>query len=117
MSSDSSSNNNSDDERDNDDVAVEHDIFILNRNGLAVAAAQKLVSDNPLRSFLQNCKGKVKATADHSAVVDYLESLFLLPQCFSKHSNRFEQCSCLVDIRENIVIEVVADRLSKYCFC
>jgi hypothetical protein len=115
MSSDSDNNGISDDD-DNVD-AEEDDVILLNGDRLAVNAAQKLVTDNPLRLFTLSCKGKVKGTADRGAVVDYLESLFSLPHCFSKHSNRFEQCSCLINVRENVVIEVIADHLSKCYFC
>ncbi len=115
ISSDSDSNDISD---DNGNADVEdNDVILLNGDRPAVDAAQKLVTDNPLWLFILNCKGKVKGGADRGAVVDYLESLFSLPHCFSKHSNRFEQCSCLVNIRENVAIDLVADHLSKCCFC
>jgi hypothetical protein len=118
MSSDStSSDDDSADERDNGDVAGEdNDVILPSANRAEVVAGQKLVTNNPLWMFMQNCKGKVKGSADRGAVIDYLQSLFSLPHCFSKHSNRFEQCSCLYDIQENVVMDIIADCLSE-CYC
>ena len=112
MSSDTSSDDNSRNDIDNDD-----DVILLNADRAQVAAVQKLVSESPLRMFMLNCKGKVKGGSDRDAVVGYLQSLFSLPHCFSKHSNRFEQCSCLYEIRENVEIDIIADRLSKCYSC
>lgn len=105
------------DNHDEDEVP-EEDMLLLNEDRARVNAAFKLVTENPLKLFHCNCKGKTKhSDADCHVLVDYLQALFELPNCFSKYSKRFEKCSCLHDIKEDVLLNVVADRLSKSMLC
>ncbi len=102
-----------DSDEDIGDESNEDDFIAANGDREAVAAAHMLVSQNPMKLFELRCNGKVKETVERGVLVEYIQRLFALPSCYSKYSKRFTACSCLRDLQENAIFDIIADRLSE----
>ena len=91
----------------------EDGLIVENGDGESVAAAILLVSQNPLKLFELHCNGKAKGKAECGVLIEYLQSIFALPSCFSKYNRHFTACSCLRNLQENVIFDSIADRLSE----